>query len=149
MVGPAEAPRRIWYGWQTLSFDAGAVALEFAAFKVNPDLAGAGAQSLAIGGIATYLLGAPIVHAFHHHKARAGGSFLARLVAPVIGALAGAGGRSLGAVVGGAGLGIGIVVAYDAAFSIDERPSPAAGVSFTPTMTIVEGRPMFGLGGRF
>lgn len=94
---PQEQPEERWYGWQTITTDGisltlGTAGLGVAAASVGPftpclDLNGNGcssggrggsdggmiaAASLGISASATYLLGAPIVHAAHGHWDKAG-----------------------------------------------------------------------------
>ena len=95
---------RIWYGWQTLLLDAGALgAMGAAAGARDPSVASA----LAGISLSTYALGPPIVHAFHGNGETALKSGGMRLFLPPAAAFAGAGIGGLVGLFGGAALGAG------------------------------------------
>ncbi|MBK8215200.1 MAG: hypothetical protein IPK71_15780 [Myxococcales bacterium] len=108
-----EAPRE-WYGYQTLVVD-------LAGIGMTAGAAGGG-YPLAIAGLATYVVGGPIVHAAHGHGAKVAIDLGIRLGAPTVGGLTGillgcAGGCSgdlgglAGAIGGAFGAGLGVVTA--------------------------------------
>src|SRR5262245_27043284 len=67
-----------WYGWQTLSTDAAAAAL--VALSTAPDSL-TPKTILGTAGVATYILGGPIVHTAHSQWGKAGVSLLLRVAA--------------------------------------------------------------------
>jgi hypothetical protein len=77
----AEPEPSRWYGGQTLATDGAAAALFVTAIFTN-------GSSTALGlSAATYLIGAPIVHLANGEGGRAGGSFMLRVTAPLLGAV--------------------------------------------------------------
>lgn len=79
----ARAPRRVWYGWQTLLTDAAAVTLVSVGVRAKSGLlAGTGAFSYAFGG--------SVVHGMHEHTYKALASFGVRIGAPILGFVLGA-----------------------------------------------------------
>jgi hypothetical protein len=82
----ATRTREVWYGWQTLSTDAAALALGLGLGQVNPKVGG----YTVLGG---YLLGGPTVHILHGQYGRAGISLGLRAVLPLT---LGLGGLALG-----------------------------------------------------
>ena len=69
------------YALQTLSTDGAALALIAAGHSSGPVIA---------LGVATYAVGAPLVHGYHHQSGHAAGSLALRLGLPLLGALVGA-----------------------------------------------------------
>src|SRR5262245_38497416 len=78
---PAYAETR-WYGEQVLGTDALSWALLGAALKAEE-------AGPAIAGVATYVVGGPIVHLAHENFGRAGISLSMRTAAPILGAAIG------------------------------------------------------------
>ncbi len=70
------APRRQWYGWQTLLVDAAAVGFVVVGLRT---------QSTPVGytGVLTYLFGGPVVHAAHGRGGATLGSLALRLGVPL------------------------------------------------------------------
>lgn len=110
----ADQPGREWYGYQTLLVDMAGIGMGLGA--------AGGGYPLAITGLATYLVGGPVVHAAHGNGAKVAIDIGVRLGAPTAGAMTGAllacaGGcrgdfGPLAGVVGGAfGAGIGALTA--------------------------------------
>lgn len=151
--------QRRWYGWQTLTTDASAIAVAALAATLDGN---ATAQPPAIGiALGTYLLGGPLVHAFHGQGGKAGGSFAVRLLAPVtLGGLAWAASQcnpiadgdmcSLGTVVatiGGAALGAVVASVVDAA-AIAHEDVPKR-TSLVPVVQMSKDGGSVGLAGTF
>lgn len=116
----AEEPAREWYGYQTLLVDIAGIGMGVGA--------AGGGYPLAITGLATYLVGGPIVHAAHGNGAKVAIDIGVRLGAPTAGAITGgliacAGGcrGDFGALAGvagglfGAGIGAVTAIVIDAA----------------------------------
>lgn len=81
---PAPVPER-WYGWQTLSLDAAALSMAALTVATEED------STLWTLGIATFALGAPIVHGIHDRPPLlALGDFGLRVGMPLAGLLIGA-----------------------------------------------------------
>lgn len=137
---PARAEEK-WYGYQVAAPDV-----------VGGVLVLAAAQSEAWGtaalGVATILLGGPIVHAAHGHWGRAGASLGLRVGAPLLGVSLGAG---LGASGGGGGKGsldaityaiVGAGLGYVVAATVD--------IAYLAREDVPETAPrMLSIGGRF
>lgn len=111
----APAPSRIWYGWQNLLVDG---AGQTSAIALGVIMAGRDGGASAMGtGLATYVLGGPIVHFAHGNVGKGFGSLALRAGLPASGALAGAvielrscGGESFCGLSGGFfGLAVGTV----------------------------------------
>ena len=149
-AAPARAEERR-YNWELAVVDAAAFAAMLGGASMEND---PGAALVIIGG-ATYLLGAPIVHANHGNDGRAAGSLAGRLLVPFAGALAGAaigheeGGETSvleGAAYGFAG-GMVVTAAIDiaspATYQVDDDH---AGAWLAPT---AGGGFIAGVGGRF
>jgi len=143
-----------WYGWQTLTADASALVLLISAATVGDHDEGL-AQALAIGSLATYVAGGPIVHGVHGNPGRAIGSLGLRAGAPVAGALLGAANEDChggdfcgmqGAFVGFA-VGAGVAMVLDAAFLAHETVPDEPVV--TPVVTTGKNGTWLGLSGRF
>ena len=80
----AAPPERLsWYGYQTFSADATAIALLFVAAEKEWDPG-------AVGGVGLYLLGAPTVHAVHRRPGAVVGSLALRIFLPFLGSALGA-----------------------------------------------------------
>ena len=152
----SEAPER-WYGWQTLTVDAGSIGLAALAFS---NWGGSEAFDLFLASGAVYLGGAPLVHAAHRRGIAALADFGLRLAAPtVLGAVgAASGGGRNGAFVGVVILGsIGLATAslLDAFFlarepmKVDAKPV-APQVGWLPQVAIMPGGgASAGVGGTF
>ncbi len=127
----APAGRLSWYGYQTFSADATAIALLWMAAEKDSDPA-------AYGTIGVYLLGAPTVHGVHRRPGAVVGSVALRVFLPFLGsALGGAsadcsvqvvndencdfGGQVVGFVVGAA-----VAMVIDSAALAWERKAPPA-----------------------
>jgi hypothetical protein len=156
-----EAPRE-WYGYQTLVVDLAGIGMGVGA--------AGGGYPLAIAGLATYVVGGPIVHAAHGHGGKVGLDLGIRLGAPAAGALTGAliacaggsCGYELGALValagGGFGAGIGAITAIviDAAVIAREPAERREEVAkwdgkpiVRPEVTSLPGGGAVGIGGAF
>jgi hypothetical protein len=143
----ASAPRRKWYGWETLLVD-GAWVFGGIVFLYGNHNSGLGNTSgeLYVPIVADYFLGPPIVHLAHGHVDKAFGSLGLRLCGPLLmvagaGSLYGGGGGS-----GNSGAGLLIVgvlmipaaIAIDAAVIAREDVTPEEGawvgsrVGFSP-----------------
>mgnify|MGYP003379932670 CR=1 FL=1 len=130
----------------------------------------AGGIPLGVVGLATYVLGGPIVHAVHGHGGKAGIDLAVRLGAPAVGMAIGAGigcatfscGKgefsAIGAVIlGGVGAGVGVLTAVviDAAVLANEPAAPAKAkpwngkATFTPQVSALPGGGAVGVGGAF
>ena len=124
----SEQPGRQWYGWQTLTVDAGAITLGIA-LMLEPDSAGVGASML-LGG---YLLGGPIVHAGHGAWGKAAASLGTRVGAPFAGAILAVAFTECGddwcelgyAVVGGMLGAVGAIALDAAVYAYEPVPEPA------------------------
>ena len=133
----APPARASWYGYQTFSADATAVALLLVAAEKNWDAG-------AIGAVGVYVLGAPLVHAAHRRPEAAVGSLAMRVLLPLLGsALGGAsadcsmrvvndencdfGGKVMGLVVGTAAA----VIIDSAALAWERKAPPPPGLSTT------------------
>jgi hypothetical protein len=152
-------PEKTWYGGQTLATDGAALALAIASGSTTqtPDVA----TALGTVSLATYGLGAPVVHIAHGHGDAAVGSLLLRLGLPLGGALlgyalgaatvgqssyCGDGGSCGGFVMGILGLGAGALTAsiLDATVLAYEPPAPRdasmhkrASVQIAPSFALV------------
>ncbi len=79
-VASSTAPRRRWYGWQTLLLDGVAFSmLASSAYVSNNSASG----TLAVGSLVTYAVGAPIVHIAHGHTAKGFGDLGLRVGLPL------------------------------------------------------------------
>ena len=78
----APARRPSWYGYQTFSADATAIALFLVAAERNWEVG-------AVGAVGVYLLGAPTVHVAHQRPVAAVGSLALRLFLPLLGSALG------------------------------------------------------------
>jgi len=160
-VETEEAPRE-WYGYQTLLVDVAGIGMGVGA--------AGGGYPLAIAGLATYVVGGPIVHAAHGHGGKVGLDLGIRLGAPTAGAFTGAGLAcaaggcrgtygALGAVAGGLlGIGIGAITAIviDAAVIAREPAERREEVAkwdgkpiVRPEVTSLPGGGAVGVGGAF
>jgi hypothetical protein len=153
------APRRTWYGWQTLVVDGAALSALLAGAAVNRGASsGSEGSVVAVVGLLTYELGPGIVHFVHRNPGRGFASFGVRLGMPLTGAFLGASfssncdsyrceddGAAAGALLGMVG-----AIAIDAAvFAYDDRRSRAshARPRFVPLASFQPGRAWVGLGG--
>ncbi len=165
----AKPPTRAWFGWQTLLVDGvslGTVPLEVGtgSFANTPS-----ASYLLLGSLTTYVLGAPIVHAAHHHwrmgaldlGLRAGAVAVGSLVGAAAGGsptscdgrvagCLGAGGNGL---VAGAAIGAALASVVDASFlTWDSRPAEtgqAQKLTVTPLAQVSGRGGVAGLMGEF
>lgn len=154
------APRRTWYGWQTLVVDGAALSAILLGAAI--DGSGRDGGDVALLGLLGYELGPGIVHFVHRNPGRGFASFGVRLGMPLTGAFLGASvssncdgfrceedGAALGFLLGMAG-----AIAIDAAvFAFDERrprPERTSGATrgLTPLVSVVPGRAWVGVGGR-
>jgi hypothetical protein len=150
---PSERTR--WYGLEILTADAGALALLAGAALAanhNDGLAG----SLAIGSLATYEVGGPIVHALHGNWGRAIGSGALRAGAPIVGALLGVASEDCtggdfcgieGGVIGFA-VGVGTAIILDSAL-IAHEPAHDAPPPVLPVVATSKNGTWLGLSGSF
>jgi hypothetical protein len=91
---PAQGPVQMtteWYGWQTLLADGGSLALLLGGAATTSSRSSGTAGALLLGSLATYSLGAPIIHLAHNRPGAALGSFGLRWGVPFVGALLGVG----------------------------------------------------------
>jgi len=156
---PYVGPMR-WYGWETLVVDAGGISAFLAAVGSSNRGMSTGLVEL---GLATYVLGAPIVHAAEGHPREAGLSVGLRLGAPLVGGLSGflLGGAlcakddgdvpcpaltaALGILAGGVA-----AIAVDAEVLSDEpEPSRPQVSHFAPTLSVTKNGVSAGLTGAF
>jgi hypothetical protein len=142
-----------WYGWQILTADAVAFTVAIAGAATN----GSGSDDVAVTGLASFVLGGPIIHAAHGRGRIALASAGLRVALPVLGAVIGAsaaphcpspgaptsGDQTIGFCVDPAaidaiyGMLIGMVVATSidaAALSWDRVPAPPDTASTRPTL---------------
>ncbi|HEU4405157.1 MAG TPA: hypothetical protein VFS43_07690 [Polyangiaceae bacterium] len=151
-------PRVEWYGWQTIATDLAAVAFVGAGASDEED------GGVALLGLGTYLLGAPIVHAANGQFGKGVASLGLRVGVPVAGAL---GGLMLGSAtcreddgwnenvcpLGQAALGslLGILAAstLDAAVLAKKEVRPRPAVSIAPAVLPTPRGTSFGLTGTF
>jgi hypothetical protein len=89
-AGVSEAAPTSWYGWQTLTSDGSAIALGALAYGADK----AGGTSITnvfwTASVATFFLGAPVVHWKHGHVGKGFGSLGLRVGLPLGAFLAGA-----------------------------------------------------------
>jgi hypothetical protein len=138
---PSAQPRleRRWYGWQTLTTDAAAIALLVGTFAVtesdDTSIIGPLPTTTYTLGVLSYALGGPIIHFAHKNPGRGFGSFALRVLVPiaVIALSAGiacqGGGDFCGLIAvpfGGAAI-ISAIVVDAAVFAYDEVPVDSAG----------------------
>jgi hypothetical protein len=157
-----------WYGWQPLLVDGlalGTLPLELgsSSFARTPS-----ATYLFVGSVSTYALGAPIVHAAHHHYRRAALDLLLRAGAVSVGGLIGgaAGGSpscdgtrvdcltgSPNGVMVGAVIGAVAASTIDASFlSWEAKPQegrPVPSWTLAPTAAVTPGGGSIGVSGAF
>jgi hypothetical protein len=154
---PALAPRRVWYGWQTLVVDAaGLSGLVLSAALSDSGASDSDVGALATFGLLSYELGPGIVHFVHRNPGRGFASFGMRLGLPLAGAFVGASvssncdgflceadGAAAGLLLGMAG-----AIAIDAAvFAYDDRRPRRARAKLVPVASFVPGRAWLGLAG--
>jgi hypothetical protein len=154
------APRRKWYGWQTLTADGASFGLLLVAgLAATPASEGGGdaSDALVLGSVLGYEFAPGILHFVHKNPGRAFASMGLRLGMPLAGAFVGAslasrcssydcqsGGAAVGAL-----LGVGGAIAIDAAvFAFDdpERANPH-GVSLSPLLVVSHNKAVVGIGG--
>jgi opacity protein-like surface antigen len=144
--GPA--PKREWYGWQTLATDGvsftmmglglGSIIHEGSSSRTGDNHATSG---LLLGtGFGGYLLGAPAVHAAHGHWGKAGGSFAMRSGPIALCAVVAAGSQGSSSAGGACAVvlffGVIATVAVDSAVIAREDvvpPPPSPQVSLAPS----------------
>lgn len=147
---PASPPKRVWYGWQTLTMDGLSVAVPITLAAAKSD-----AAAYAFGGF--YLFGPAVVHWTHENVGTGFASVGVRVGSPLVGLLAGCavscGGRGdYEAAFAGLFLGYAAAVVLDAAAFAWEDPEPqryGARPTITPTASIHRGGGTFGLVGSF
>ncbi len=151
-----------WYGYETLLVDGAGLGLAAGTL--------AGGIPLGVAGLATYVLGGPIVHAVHGHGGKVGIDLAVRLGAPAVGMGIGAAigcatfscskgdFAGFGAfILGGVGAGVGALTAIviDAAVLANEPAAPAKAkpwngkATFTPQVSALPGGGAIGVGGAF
>ena len=151
-----------WYGYETLLVDGAGLGLGAGTV--------AGGIPLGIAGLATYVLGGPIVHAVHGQGGKVGIDLAVRLGAPAVGMATGAAigcamfscskgdFAGFGAfILGGVGAGVGALTAIviDAAVLANEPAAPAKAKpwngkpTFTPQVSALPGGGSLGVGGAF
>lgn len=154
---PSLAPRRVWYGWQTLIVDGASLSAVLLGAALDQGSTSDGAP-FAVVGLLGYELGPGIVHFVHRNPGRGFASFGVRLAMPLTGAFLGASvssncdgyqcesdGAAAGLLLGMAG-----AIAIDAAvFAYDDRRPRAtrARPRLMPLASLVPGRAWVGLGG--
>jgi len=166
----AASTERVWYGWQTLIVEAGALTLMFAGAGMNSGSDGGGAD-LAILGLGAAALGPPIVHWAHGNVGKGFGSFGLMMGGPIVGAIGGGviacagdackgemgglgalAGMLIGGLVGGvASVAIdSSVLAYDTPKkdSFPARTEPSA-LRMTPTVALTQQQASVGVVGLF
>jgi hypothetical protein len=156
---PEEPRERVWYGWQILLADAGALAVAGIA-------QGAHAPPLGFAASGGYGAAAPVVHFLHGHVDKGMASLGLRIGAPLLLGIAAYavapaprddGARSLGmdsrtfAAAMGATLGMGAAIALDAGVIAREDAPIASGDGFSvaPTAAPVRGGAAVGVTGTF
>lgn len=133
-----ERPRRAWYGWQTLTTDAMAMAMVLGASESRDG------KEIAYLGLATYTFGGPIVHLAHGNPGRAAGSLALRSLPGVL-ILTEPRSPSFGML---ALLSIPAAIAIDAAVLAREDEEPAR-PRFGPTAAITQHGGLVRLNGTF
>jgi len=150
--GPSERTR--WYGLEILTADAGAFAL-LAGAALAADHSDGLAEALAVGSLATYVVGGPMVHALHGNVGRALGSGALRAGAPIVGAFLGAASEDCsggdfcgieGGVIGFA-VGVGTAIIIDSALIAHETVEDEPAVM--PVVATSKNGTWLGLSGRF
>src|SRR5262245_18559542 len=159
---PAPPPETRWYGWQTLTADVLAVTLTMVlATRVDQHNGTAVIGSVVLGASA-FVLGGPLVHAFHGHRTKAVGSLALRLGVPLAGMAIAAGlagpcgqyeydheGCRIGSVAAGSIMGVAIAMIVDAAAlgreQVTAPPPNRPSVGFIP----MQGGGGLSFGGRF
>jgi hypothetical protein len=140
----------LWYGWQTLLTDAGALSLLVVGTSLDLRQATL-VHAIQITGASSYLLGAPTVHWLHGHPSKALESVGLRLAAPAASGLLGYGIGALAcgknddsdascpAVLGGVGLalGFGAAIAIDAAVLAREPSGPEVSQSSQSVFALI------------
>lgn len=151
-------PRRVWYGWQTLTADGASMLLLLAgAAAASSHAAGDSGDTMVTLGLVGYEFAPGIIHFAHGNPGRGFASFGIRLGMPIAGIILGAASASgcdgFECEAGGAALGLllgmGGAMALDAAvFAYDdpERASDAARV--LPLVGVTSNAAWIGLGGR-
>lgn len=148
---PDDVTETRWYGWQTLTLDGIAFAMTASAVALNSEIVG-------YTSVATYAVGAPIVHLVQGHPFKGLGSLGLRVGLPIAGAAIGTklaascGGDfgCIGEAFLGAMVGVGAAVTLDAALlAYDERPRRQASFAAMPFAYVDGRRALLGLGGRF
>jgi hypothetical protein len=154
--GGTETPRRVWYGWQTLTADGISTLVFFAAFGQNSDGSDRVNETLAYAGLLGYELAPGIVHFAHRNAGRAFASFGIRLGMPLAGAflggaaISGCSGDDCQATGIGLGflLGMGGAIALDAALLAYESPEPRRQAArVMPVVSLARGHAWLGLAG--
>lgn len=144
---PPPRAKRTWYGWQTLATDGAAFLMIYAAAQSR-----GGSEGLAYGSLATYTLGAPIVHFGHNNYGRGLGSLAVRsLPAFLIFAEPRGQDYSLALLTV---VSIPTIIALDAALFAredqeEERPAPVTGMKVAPTAVATHNGGMLGVAGSF
>jgi hypothetical protein len=154
---------RYWYGGQTLLSDGIAIGLWLASAGVaGASGSGAGAQPVGLLGTLTYILVPPIIHFEHQQIGKGVASLALRLALPIAGILVGyiafsscdgddadvcqAAGLSAGLAIFLSPIVIDAALLADAPLPVENaRPS----MTWSPTFTLVDGAPRFGLRGEF
>jgi hypothetical protein len=154
----ALAPKRTWYGWQTLLVDGASLSAVLLGAELDSRDSGLDGGVVTALGLLGYELGPGIVHFVHRNPGRGFASFGIRLGMPLAGAFLGASlgsncdghhceevGAAVGLLLGMAGA----IVIDSALFAYDDRRSRAtrATFRFVPLASLQPGRAWLGLGG--
>ena len=97
-AGASQAAPTSWYGWQTLTSDGSAIALGALAYGVDKAGGTAITNVFWTASVATFFLGAPVIHWKHGHVSKGFGSLGLRIGLPL-------GAFIAGALIGGVGCG--------------------------------------------
>lgn len=139
---PPAKPKREWYGWQTLATDGAAFMMVYGASQSR----GRDGAPLAYGALATYSLGAPIVHLAHNKPGSAFGSAALRSL-PAIAIFGET--RSFDFALL-AILSVPAAIAIDAAaLAREDEPAPPKGFAIAPTAGGSKTHAFVGLSGIF
>src|SRR5262245_28737111 len=97
-AGASQAAPTAWYGWQTLTSDGSAIALGALAYGVDKAGGTAITNVFWTASVATFFVGAPVIHWKHGHVGKGFGSLGLRVGLPL-------GAFIVGALIGGAACG--------------------------------------------
>ena len=154
------APKRRWYGWETLTSDGVSLTMVVVGVALASNDSGrdTAASDVAFLGVLNYEFGPGIIHFLHRNPGRGFASMGLRFAMPVAGGFVGASAASgcngffcqAGAAAVGLLAGMGGAIAIDAAvFAYDDpKRSRYARVSLTPLVTVLPGRAWVGVFGQ-